>query len=43
LGTLEIGKIADVLVVNGDPLHDIHAVANIRLVIHNGVVIVDAN
>jgi imidazolonepropionase-like amidohydrolase len=39
LGTLEVGKIADVLVVNGDPLADIHALTNVRLVIHNGVII----
>jgi imidazolonepropionase-like amidohydrolase len=39
LGTLEAGKIADVLVVDGDPLEDIHALTDVRLVIHNGVVI----
>ncbi len=39
LGTLEVGKVADVLVVKGDPLQDIHALANVRLVIHDGVVI----
>jgi imidazolonepropionase-like amidohydrolase len=42
LGTLEVGKIADLLVVNGDPLRDIHAIANVRLVIHNGVIILGA-
>jgi imidazolonepropionase-like amidohydrolase len=41
LGTLEAGKIADVLVVDGDPLEDIHALAKIRMVLHNGVVIRD--
>jgi imidazolonepropionase-like amidohydrolase len=41
LGTLEAGKIADVLVVDGDPLEDIHALAKVRMVIHNGVVIRD--
>ncbi|MDH4157573.1 MAG: amidohydrolase family protein [candidate division Zixibacteria bacterium] len=41
LGTLEAGKIADVLVVNGNPLEDIHNLANIRLVIHRGVIIRD--
>jgi imidazolonepropionase-like amidohydrolase len=41
LGTLEPGKIADVLVVNGDPLADIHNLSDIRLVIHRGVVIRD--
>jgi imidazolonepropionase-like amidohydrolase len=39
LGTLEPGKIADVLVVNGDPLQDIRALTQVRLVIHNGMVI----
>ena len=39
LGTLEVGKVADVLVVKGDPLQDIHALASVRLVIHNGVVV----
>jgi len=41
LGTLEVGKIADVLIVDGDPLEDIHALTNTRMVIHNGVVIRD--
>lgn len=39
LGTLEAGKIADVLVVNGDPLADIHSLVNVRLIIHRGVII----
>jgi imidazolonepropionase-like amidohydrolase len=39
LGTLEAGKIADVLVVDGDPLADLGALANVRMVVHNGVVI----
>ena len=39
LGTLEPGKIADVLVVNGDPLGDLAALTAVRLVIHNGVII----
>lgn len=39
LGTLEIGKIADVLVVSGDPLQDIHALRSTRIVIHGGEVI----
>ena len=32
-------KIADVLVVDGDPLENIHALTEVRMVIHNGVVI----
>jgi imidazolonepropionase-like amidohydrolase len=39
LGTLEAGKLADVLVVDGDPLRDLNALAAVRLVIHGGVVI----
>jgi len=39
LGTLEAGKIADVLIVDGDPLQDIHALLNVRMVIHNGEII----
>jgi len=39
LGTVEAGKIADLLVVRGDPLQDIHVLAEAAWVIHNGVVI----
>jgi len=39
LGTLEAGKTADILVVDGDPLADIHDLAKVRLVIHRGVII----
>ena len=39
LGTLERGKIADVLVVRGNPLQDLHALANMQMVIHSGVII----
>jgi imidazolonepropionase-like amidohydrolase len=39
LGTLEVGKVTDVLVVKGDSLQGIHALTSVRLVIHNGVVI----
>ena len=42
LGTLEVGKIADVLVVNGDPLQDLAALQKIRLVIHSGIVVRDS-
>lgn len=41
LGTLEAGKIADLIVVEGNPLEDIHALANVLWIIHNGVVIRD--
>jgi len=39
LGTIEAGKAADVLVVNGNPLSDLEALTAVRLVIHRGVVI----
>ena len=35
-GTLEPGKVADVLVVEGNPLHDLGALKRTHLVIHNG-------
>jgi imidazolonepropionase-like amidohydrolase len=37
LGTLEVGKIADVLVLDGDPLADINATRNVVTVIKEGV------
>ena len=39
LGTLETGKTADVLVVNGDPLRNLNDLTAVRLVIHEGAVI----
>ena len=37
LGTIESGKIADILVVDGDPLTDLNVLKNNRLlVLHNG-------
>jgi imidazolonepropionase-like amidohydrolase len=39
LGTLEAGKIADVLIVQGDPLQDLQALSDVLYVIHNGEVI----
>ncbi len=38
-GTLEQGKIADLFVVEGDPLSDLDALLNVRLVIREGTVI----
>jgi imidazolonepropionase-like amidohydrolase len=42
VGTLEVGKIADILVVNGDPLVDLQTLADVRLVIHQGMIIRDS-
>jgi enamidase len=39
LGTLEPGKIADVLIVHGDPLLNLDALTQVRWVIHNGEII----
>jgi imidazolonepropionase-like amidohydrolase len=39
LGTVEAGKIADLIAVRGDPLQDIHAMADVHLVLRSGVVI----
>ena len=38
-GTLEPGKIADVIAIEGDPLKDIWSVQNVKLVILNGRVV----
>jgi len=39
VGTVEPGKIADILVVDGDPLADLNVLKNNRiLVIHNGLI-----
>jgi imidazolonepropionase-like amidohydrolase len=35
-GTLEAGKVADVLVVDGNPLEDLDALSRVYMVIHNG-------
>jgi imidazolonepropionase-like amidohydrolase len=39
LGTLQAGKLADVLIVNGDPLADIHSLTNEHLIIREGKLI----
>jgi len=38
LGTIEKGKLADVVAVNGDPLKDITLMEKISFVMKNGVV-----
>jgi len=37
LGTLEKGKLADLVVVQGDPLVDLQALRDVKLVLHGGV------
>ncbi len=39
LGTLEVGKLADILVLSADPLQDLSALTQVKMVIHNGVII----
>jgi imidazolonepropionase-like amidohydrolase len=39
IGTIEPGKFADVLIVNGNPLKNINALTQIKYVIKNGVII----
>lgn len=39
LGTLKVGKLADILVVEGDPLQDLGALENVQIVVHSGAVI----
>ncbi len=41
LGTLEAGKQADLVMLDGDPLADIYAVQKVRVVIKGGNVVVD--
>jgi imidazolonepropionase-like amidohydrolase len=38
LGTVEVGKLADLIVVDGDPATDIAAVGRVRLVMKEGVI-----
>jgi imidazolonepropionase-like amidohydrolase len=41
LGTIEPQKLADLIVVAGDPVRDISACREIRLVVKNGSIVVD--
>lgn len=43
LGTLEPGKLADLIVVNGDPLADIGALQQVVIVIKDGQIVQIAN
>jgi imidazolonepropionase-like amidohydrolase len=38
LGSIEPGKIADIIVVNGNPLFDITALSHVEVVVKDGVV-----
>ena len=39
IGTLEPGKVADLIVIDGDPLTDISTLANVQIVIQAGRVV----
>lgn len=39
LGTVEVGKIADLLIVQGDPLADLNVLSRPVLVVHNGKIV----
>jgi imidazolonepropionase-like amidohydrolase len=39
LGTVEPGKLADLIVVDGDPLEDLSALRRIKMVMQNGQIV----
>jgi imidazolonepropionase-like amidohydrolase len=41
LGTLEPGKLADIVMVQGDPLDDVWNLTKVALVVKGGEVVVD--
>ena len=40
-GTVQQNKNADLLIISGDPLKDIKLLNNIKMVVHNGVIVRD--
>jgi len=38
IGTIEPGKLADIIAIDGDPLFDIVALSHVRTVVKDGVV-----
>jgi imidazolonepropionase-like amidohydrolase len=38
VGSLEAGKLADVVAVDGDPIRDIHVMGQVKFVMKDGVV-----
>jgi imidazolonepropionase-like amidohydrolase len=41
LGTLDPGKLADIVIVDGDPLEDLHDLLKVKVVVKGGAVVVD--
>jgi imidazolonepropionase-like amidohydrolase len=41
IGTIEKGKVADLVILDGDPLKDIEALKHVDMVIQSGHVVVD--
>ena len=41
VGTIERGKIADLIIVEGNPLEDLECVYNIKMVIKEGCIVVE--
>ena len=41
LGTIEPGKIADIIIVKDNPLEDLESLLDVQMVIHNGEIIKD--
>jgi imidazolonepropionase-like amidohydrolase len=41
LGTVEVGKLADLIVIGANPLQDINAVRDLRLVFKEGRMVAD--
>jgi imidazolonepropionase-like amidohydrolase len=39
LGTLELGKLADIIAVAGDPLDDLSVLSDVRLVMKDGAIV----
>jgi imidazolonepropionase-like amidohydrolase len=39
LGALEVGKLADILILDADPLQDLSALTQVKMVIHSGEII----
>ncbi|TCT16269.1 enamidase [Natranaerovirga pectinivora] len=41
IGTIEVGKIADILIVKGNPLEELNFLLDVRMVLRNGQIIVN--